>query len=205
MKLHLSKSNTKIGATYSVSLTPVTSCRPGIPCARRCYARRLRAGRPSCQRAWGDNLKLAQQRPWLYFGGIIRVLKRKQLKFFRWHVAGDILDVPYWRGMCWVTRETSGTQHLCFSKRWDLLTPGLLKLRPRNLTLVWSMWPGLPGPPDRRPRAWYWDIKDQDSRMPEPRDSRRVFVCQGNCVTCAAGTRWCWTMGSNQHVILPAH
>lgn len=182
MKLHVSVGNSKLGRICSVSLTPVAGCPDGIPCSRECYAMKAYRLRPNVRRAWNDNLEFAQYDQTVYFKEIQAFLKSKKhpIKFFRWHVAGDILDQPYLSGMNWLAKMNPDTKFLAFTKNHRLNFYGLNP----NLVVILSMWPNwgdLSMVPAHLPIAWMQD--GNEKRVPEG-----ALECMGACDKCGL----CW-------------
>ena len=54
--IHISIGNSKMGMIPSFSLPAVTTCREGVPCAKRCYARLFRK---SVLNGYDENFELA--------------------------------------------------------------------------------------------------------------------------------------------------
>ena len=179
MKLTISEGNMKIGRIPNVSLPPIVSCRSDAPCTNDCYA--LKAlHRKTVHAAWWGNWDLLQADPERYFSEIDlylwrrRVDKRfKPVRFFRWHVSGDIPNIDYLEEMKRIARIYSETRFLCFTKRYDLNYNGL----PSNLSIIFSAWPGLPMPTRRFPIAWMQD--GTETRIPSS-----ALECPGNCQNC---------------------
>lgn len=177
MKVTISKGNVKLGKIPNISLPPIISCRPGVPCAKDCYATKAYRMYPNVRKAWDGNLAMYNSDPEEYFMQIQSWLKRNKPEWFRWHVSGEILDEWYW-GMVRNTAEAfKGTKFLIFTKYFELNFTHV----PDNLSAVLSMWPGMKVPEINLPRAWCQD--GTESRMPWS-----AIECPGNCQTCSA----CW-------------
>lgn len=93
-EVKISYGNSKIGRIANISLPPIMSCPKDVPCSIGCYALKSYRLYENVRKAWDWNLKLLKDDPYDYFGSLIDQLKRKkQLKRFRWHVSGDIVDL----------------------------------------------------------------------------------------------------------------
>jgi hypothetical protein len=180
LKVTVSDGNKKLGKIPNVSMPPILACRHSAPCRHRtqCYAVKLLAY-PSVDKAWTENYKVASTDPVRYFATIREYLNRKVPRFFRWHVSGDILDQAYLDEMKLIAREYPQTKFLAFTKMFELVYGRV----PSNLQIVFSMWPGMKVPANRRfKRAWLSD-KRHDSRIPSD-----AIECPGECSSCFM----CW-------------
>lgn len=181
MKIHISTGNVKLGRIPNISLPPVLSCRPGVPCADLCYAQKAWRMYAGTRQAWSENLAMYQEDPQKYFTQIQHWMQKKNPRFFRWHVAGDIPDQQYWHMLRALCTEVPDTKFLLFTKRFELDFEGYPI---PNLSVVLSMWPGMSNPPELLlPRAWCQD--GSETRVPAD-----ALECPGNCATCAM----CWNL-----------
>ena len=192
MKVRISPGNSKLGRITNVSLPPVISCRPGVPCANGgCYAIKAYRQYPNVRDAWNFNLAAWQHSPPLYFDSIISQLKtmNKREKYFRWHVAGDIQDEFYLRGMFLAALELPDWRFRAFTKQFDIVNDLMTRVDcPENLKFGLSAWPGLElENPHNLPIAYY-DGQDPD-----------IFTCTGSCAACKV----CWH--TSKDINLPAH
>jgi hypothetical protein len=183
MKTKISKGNSKMGKVMSVSLTPVRSCPKDVPCASRgnCYALKAYVQYPATRNAWDINYEMATGDRVTYFEEIIKAIQRVKPRFFRWHVAGDILDQDYLNWMITIARENPEVKFLAFTKRHDLN----YHFEASNLSIVFSMWPTFGDMGKGMPRAWMQD--GSEDRVPGD-----ALECFGNCETCGM----CWSLKS---------
>lgn len=197
VKVHISPGNMKIGKIPNISLLPGGCCADDAPCRNECYAMKAYKLYPGTRAAWGENTALADCDPCEYFGQIKQFLFKKKPEFFRWHVAGDILNGKYLQDMIDIANLFRETKFLAFTKRLDLLWQGTeaIKQLPANLTLIQSMWPGWGTPIDGYPVAWMQD--GRETRIPST-----AFVCPGNCTACG---QMCWSMVDGTHVVFHKH
>lgn len=202
MKVAVSKSNSKIGKVLNVSLTPIKSCRCGAPCIKDCYAcNHAYRLYPGTRKAWDRNLAAFWENPDEYFFQIYRAIKRaKSFKLFRWHVGGDIPVVDYLHGMVVIARAFPNVKFLCFTKQYEMVEEFKTNEKiPKNLTIVFSAWPGLrlpKGCEKYRPIAWMRDGKDPDSRIP-----KKAQECPGGCDKCMK----CFGLKPGQSVVFDKH
>lgn len=179
MKITISKGNTKLGKLPNISLPPVITCRPGVPCTKDCYAMKSYRMYPNVRKAWDGNLAVYKNDPEDYFFQVQSWLKRNDPEWFRWHVSGEVLDDWYW-GMIKCTADVfKDTKFLLFTKYFELD----FHYVPENLSVVLSMWPGMDEPDIDLPRAWCQN--GAETRIPAG-----TLECPGNCTNCAM----CWNL-----------
>lgn len=193
--VNISLGNSKMGHIPSVSLPPVKTCRPGCPCAAKCYASKLARLRPNVSAAYQRNFDAWNQNP---EGFETQVLAAAiTTKYFRWHVAGDILDSTYFRMMCRVARRSSGTRFLAFTKRWDIVNP-LANDIPDNLQIIYSAWGDfLPDNPYKFPVA---HVIFRGTEL-DP----TWKICGGNCTDCICKGIGCWELRRGEQIAFYEH
>jgi len=186
MKPKISPGNSKLGKLANISLPPIKSCADNVPCSKQCYALKAYRCYPSCKDAWNHNWYLYKNHSYKYFKGINEHLTEHKPSFFRWHVSGDIPDISYLDSMISIAKKHKDTKFLAFTKRYDYFKN---KRIPKNLAIVFSAWPGLDMPKQRRfPIAFMQD--GTETRV------KNAVECPGNCENCGM----CWslkTMGKN--------
>lgn len=190
--IQISPGNMKTGRIPAVSLSPGLSCPKDAPCRKDCYAAKICRCSPDARRAYARNLRILNRYPADYWYQIREYLRKKNPRFFRFHVSGDIVDQHYLERM----KETAGyfpeTRLLAFTKNHGLNFKGL----PLNLNVVFSMWNNWGNTRKSMPRAWMLDPKDPDPRIPAD-----AIECPGNCETCGM----CWSLGKGQSVVFYKH
>ena len=203
--------NRKLGRIPNVSLSPIKACRACFggkapPCAKTCYALKAFRMYPDTQACWNHNFEEAKRDLLGFMRSIVQQIqaKRQAPRWFRWHVAGDILSREYLAGMVYVARECPNTKFLVFTKQHaivnDYYSTELLfvKDRPANLTIIFSAWPGLPlVNPIGFPVAWMRPA--ERTGLSEPRIPANALECPGHCDTCGA----CW--GLKRDVVFDQH
>jgi len=179
MKTRISNGNSKLGKIPNISLTPIKSCGNCSHCKNDCYALKAYRMYPSVKNAWDINYDLvsssAQNRA-RFFIDISQYLRKKRPSFFRWHVAGDILDQKYLNSMISTAENYPQVKFLALTKMFHLD----YSKTPDNLSIVFSMWTG-----QRKPRtkkgvagfAWYQD--GTENRVPDS-----AIECPGKCDSC---------------------
>jgi ferredoxin len=189
----LSAGNTKLGALLNVSLPPVKACGNCSACRKSCYALKAWRMYPIVRKHWTSNHRLAVKDRAAYFASIrAQFAAKRLLRFFRWHVSGDILDQAYLDEMCAIAREFPQISFLAFTKM-HALNYGA---RPANLSVVLSMWPTMPMPARQGlPIAWMQDGT-------ETRVTANALQCPGSCDACGM----CFNLGElNRDVVFAKH
>ena len=187
-RVSISTSNKKLGPIPSVSLPPVVTCAPDLPCREDCYAVRMMAAGfrgGGVPKAWTRNLRILENHRGDFFDQVQRWLKRNLPAYFRFHIGGDLVDLDYFERLLHVVAVTAPTQHLLFTKRFDLLQAYAGPIPPR-LNIVLSGWPGLDIPEELRQRfpvAWMQDGTEE--RIPAD-----YVKCPGACWSC----QLCWAL-----------
>ena len=190
--MHISVGNSKMGPIPSFSLPPITTCRCGVPCAKRCYVRRFHK---HVLDAFEENLEVAQN--------LIRLENElntwfslhKVVKIFRIHVSGDYFSVPYLKMWIRIARNHKDIQFFSFSKQWDVVRQSITWPHnlPKNFTMILSAWMPIGDrdvwmPPkdlfDNYPIAYVIDPKNTAEQMIGTRRLLRTQECMGNCEAC---------------------
>lgn len=197
-KISISPGNIKMGAIPSVSLPPVVTCASGCKCASKCYAARMCRLRKSVSAAYNRNLDILTTDPaafWLQVKAAAMVTK-----YFRFHVAGDIVDTEYLRQMCAVAEFTGTTQILAFTKKYDLVNEYMAQggTIPANLHLIFSEWPGMP-----MENPYNFPVAHVIFKGQRPADNWKI--CGGNCADCACQGVGCWELSSGEHIAFYEH
>ena len=193
--IKISDGNSKMGVVPSFSLPAGVTCSPEAcrTCYKDgCYARKIEQLRPTVHNCYmrnlqlcKENLQFVEQYFMCYFGGL------NAPRVFRLHVSGDFFSAEYFEMWLRVIAANPGTRFLAFTKQIEIIRPYLHKL-PKNFSLVWSAWTGVPIPPDVigvLPVAWMDDGKED--RIPCD-----AIACAGNCESCGK----CWALNGRDVV-----
>jgi hypothetical protein len=131
--------------------------------------------------AWSANLDHLRHDRAGFFRQLSDHLHRRQPRFFRYHIAGDFLDLDHLRRAVDLAGDLPAVRFLAFSKAFDLFpAPGDL---PANFTLIASGWAGWRAPPAGYRVAWMRDPTAHNPRIPAA-----ALECHGGCDTCGL----CW-------------
>lgn len=176
----ISSGNRKLGDIMNISLTPILCCPKGAFCAGDgCYALKPYRMYPGTRKAWDNNARIALTNPSSYFAQVASVIDERRPRWFRWHVAGDMLNLNYLHQMCRIAELNHRTHFVAFSKAFNIINSYEKTRRlPGNLTIIFSAWPRMSIPnPHRHRVAWLQD--GTEDRVPED-----AVHCPGNCESC---------------------
>ena len=196
--MHISVGNSKMGPIPSFSLPPIATCRCGVPCAKRCYARLFHK---SVLNGYDENFELAHHLLRLENELNTWFSLHKTVKIFRIHVSGDYFSVPYLKMWIRIARNHKDIQFFSFSKQWDVVRQSVAWPHnlPKNFTLILSAWMPIGDrdvwmPPkdlfDNYPIAYVIDPKKRAEQMVAlekvigTRRLLRTQECTGNCEAC---------------------
>lgn len=205
LRVRISNANSKMGAVASVSTLPFLTC-PAVcagTCGAKCYAAKLANLRPSVLKSYAINTALALLRPDLYWAGIDYALKG--VRYFRFHVSGDIIDSKYFAHMIDAARNNPKTEILVFTKRYSVVNDWIDSNGelPANLHILFSGWREFaPDNPHNLPETnvlypdestVWWDLPDDWK------------ICGGNCFNCACRGVGCWKAQKGDTIAFKLH
>ena len=201
-KICISTNNSKLGIIPSIALPPGKSCRPKVPCAKSCYARRFMVRYPATRRAYNDNLDCLLQSPIEFFGAINKYLQCFAPRYFRVHVAGDFrisndmqVNQDYLNAWFMVAANNPNTKFLTFTKCYNLDFSSC----PGNFAVLWSAWINYPIPElseGVRGIAWLQNAAGDETRIPSS-----YVTCNDKCDSCFL----CWNLYQGQSVVFKLH
>ena len=204
LDITISKSNLKMGDIPSFSLPAGLSCPSGVPCAKKCYARRGHQKYDSVQESYRRNLRAVQTDPEGTARAITQWLRdrRNTCHVFRWNVSGDFAVDGYADLAFRVARDTPWVTHFAYTKVYALLTRNDV---PENFRLIASVWgvyrPHIGG--GKIIRAYMRD-KAGKHYIPESTPERPVYNCTSK-IQCMGCTRPCWKMQPGESVVFDEH
>jgi hypothetical protein len=193
--LHLSPDNTKIGNIPNISLPPITTCPRGIDCGRsgKCYALKSWKQYENVRVAWRDNLEFVKRDLAGFTQALIgKLAKRRKLRFFRWHPAGDIPFPGYLDMMIAIANIFPKCRFLAFTKRGEWVEARHRDI-PKNLVIVVSHWTNYQPDTPHYPTA---DVEFRDGET-----VRGGYRCSGSCKSC----KLCWYLKPGERVVFPEH
>ena len=151
IKLCLSTGNVKIGKVMNVSLMPIITCANCKECKHLCYDIKACMMYPGVVNARMRNTVLATNHRGEFFARIDAAMsRRRKNKYFRWHVAGDILDGDYFDRMVDIARKHSDFVIWTYTKNYKVVNDwvaahgGNRDAVPSNFSVMFSEWRGMP-------------------------------------------------------------
>ena len=196
--ISISKGNSKMGAIPSVSLPACTTCNPGAPCFKKCYARRLAARRATVRDAYARNLDILNDNPYTYW---LQVTAAASVtRFFRYHVSGDIPNGHYLKMMVKTARDLPGTKFLAFTKQYEIVNDFLNDggTIPENLKIIFSNW-----------GAWKCEnphnLPQCEIVLKGNEPAPGWKICGGNCTACACAGIGCWELKNGETIAIYEH
>ena len=199
-RVSISNANSKMGAVASVSLLPFLSCpgRCADTCGAKCYAAKLANLRPNVLRSYANNQALAVYAPDLFWQQVNAAVCA--VRFFRFHVSGDILNAAYFDKMVETACNNPKTEILVFTKRYEIVNDWISEngQLPENMHILFSGWDNLaPINPHELPET---NVFANESEI---RDGWKI--CGGNCFNCACRGLGCWQAGKGETVAFKLH
>ena len=199
-QVSISNGNTKMGTVASVSLLPFLSCpgRCANTCGSACYAAKLANLRPNVLQSYANNQALAMYNPDLFWAQVnVAVMA---VRYFRFHVSGDILNADYFRRMMEVARNNSRTEILVFTKRYEVVNAWIDENGelPENVHILFSGWNNLQTiNPHNLPETNVFTTED------EVQDNWKI--CGGNCFECGCRGVGCWQAQKGDVIAFKKH
>lgn len=185
----VSDGNKKIGKVMNVSLPPVVCCPNCSQCQKLCYDIKACNQYPNTVvDARARNLAILKKDRDEYFNRIEDKIKRRRLhKFFRWHVAGDIVDYNYFERMVEVAKNHPDFVFWTYTKAYGTVNEYLKRngrnAIPTNFSIMFSEWRGMPMDNPYGFPEFKVVFKDEDKP--------KGFYCPGNCDICKRIHRGC--------------
>ena len=186
----ISSGNRKIGRVLNVSLPPIMTCANCSECKYLCYDIKACAQYPNTViDARMRNYVILKKDRDEYFARIQAALSsRKTNKFFRWHVAGDIVDYDYFDRMVEIARENPGFKFWTYTKNYKIVNEWIANhggraACPENLSIMFSEWRGIPM--DNPYHFGEFRVVFKGEEKPSG------HYCPGNCDICTKAGRGC--------------
>lgn len=188
IKLCISTGNDKIGNVMNVSLPPMLSCGNCAGCCTLCYDVKACMRFPNVVDARARNLAILRKDRGEYFARIEKAIsRRRKNKFFRWHVAGDIVDADYFVNMVEIARRHPDFLFWTYTKMYHIVNQYCAEhgkeTIPENFSIMFSEWRGMPMDNPYGFAEFRVVFKDEDRPQ--------GFYCPGNCDACKNPCRGC--------------
>lgn len=194
IKLCISRGNRKIGRVMNVSLMPGIACGNCAACIGYCYDIKACAQYSNTViDARVRNYMLAMYHRAEFFARIDAACSRRRTnKFFRWHVAGDILDADYFAHMVEIAEKHPDFIFWTYTKMYGIVNTWIRDHGPlpSNLHIMFSVWDGMPCPNPYNMPVYVCRLKDGNKDMTDA-EIYSLYHCPGNCDICKAAGRGC--------------
>ena len=199
IKLCISSGNRKIGRVMNVSLPPIVTCSNCKECKFFCYDVKACLQYP-------DTVIDARIRNYMVFKKDINTYfqriddamnRRRKNKFFRWHVAGDIINYDYFSRMVENAKNHPDFIIWTYTKNYNVVNKYVADhggnrfiAIPHNFTIMFSEWDGMPlNNPYNFP---VFSVKMKNGNKNHGADYfNNLYKCPGNCDVCKAARRGC--------------
>ena len=196
-KISISSGNVKIGRVMNFSLAPIITCGKACAvCAGYCYDIKACVQYPgSVIDSRARNTALAQSHIDIIFERIDKAMsRRRKNKYFRWHVAGDIISEEYFDMMVKLARLHPDFTIWTYTKQYAIVNAYCKKHGrdsiPSNFTIMFSKWDGLEMLNPYNFPSFTCKLKagNVDTSVDW---FKKTYKCPGNCDVCKACKRGC--------------
>lgn len=202
--VRISNGNSKMGDVASVSTIPFVTCpaRCKGTCGVKCYAAKIANLYTSVLKSYAINTALAIHKPDVYWNGIDTACKA--VRYFRFHVSGDIINGTYFERMIETAVNNPKTEMLCFTKRYEIVNTyirnhgGDVNCIPENLHILFSGWTNLK-------TVNPYDMPETNVFKEEAEIQDNWKLCGGNCFNCACRGVGCWQLKTGETVAFKMH
>lgn len=196
VKICISGGNRKIGRVMNVSLMPVMTCANCKECKFLCYDIKACLQYPGTViDARMRNTVLAKYHRDEYFRLIDeKMSRRRKNKFFRWHVAGDVLDMDYFSRMIENARKHPDFIIWTYTKNYKVVNDFCdlygKEAIPANFHIMFSKWDGMPMDNKYSFPVFTCELKNGNKDTTKE-EFAKMYTCPGNCDICKAVNRGC--------------
>ena len=199
-EVRISHGNSKMGEVASVSTLPYLTCpaRCEGTCGVKCYAAKIANLYSNVRYSYAVNTALAMYKPEIYWSGIDMAVKA--VRFFRFHVSGDIMNADYFANMVKIAINNPHTEILCFTKRYEIVNSWVDENGeiPSNLHILFSGWNNLE---TINPH----DMPETNVFKTEDEIKENWKICGGNCFNCACRGVGCWQAKTGDTIAFKLH
>ena len=188
LKICITNGNMKIGRVMNVSLLPIFTCLNNCQgCRFFCYDIKACMQYRNVIVARARNTVLLWRDRNKYFELIEKkISRRRKNKFFRWHVAGDIIDGDYFQRMIDIARRHPDFVFWTYTKQYSIVNRYCDKYGkdsiPSNLSIMFSQWDGI---------QIINPYKFPEFRVYDDISNAVEHKCPGNCEICLKAKTGC--------------
>lgn len=196
IKICISSGNRKIGRVMNVSLMPLMTCHNCDGCKWFCYDIKACAQYPNTViDARMRNTVLLELDRDEYFRRIDeKMSRRRKNKYFRWHVAGDIMDLDYFIRMVESARKHSDFVVWTYTKNYAVVNEYCSiygrDAIPDNFHIMFSEWDGMELINPYNFPVFTCKLK-AGNKNHDPEYFDNLYKCPGNCDLCKTGKLGC--------------
>lgn len=188
LKICITNGNSKIGHVMNVSLLPIFTCINNCHgCRFFCYDIKACMQYKNVIMARARNTVLLWRDRDKYFELVEKKIShRRKNKYFRWHVAGDIIDLDYFERMIEIAKNHKDFVFWTYTKQYTIVNNYCDKYGknsiPSNFSIMFSQWDGIEivNPYNFPEFRVYDDITNV-----------KEHVCPGNCELCLNAKTGC--------------
>lgn len=195
----ISNGNRKIGKVMNVSLPPILTCANCKECKYFCYDIKACLQYPNTViNARVRNLVILQHDINDYFSRIRTKLSRRRTnKYFRWHVAGDIVNQAYFENMVSIAKDFPEFVFWTYTKNYGVVNAYVAangnskeKAIPTNFHIMFSEWDGMSLINPYGFPIFTCKLK-AGNKNHKPEFFNSLYKCPGNCDLCKAAKLGC--------------
>lgn len=200
----ISNGNGKLGSVANVSLPPIVTCKNCSGCKGFCYAVRSFNRMGDYNNAWTKNLAIYKKDSVKYFDDIKKACYT--VRFFRWHVSGDIVDFEYFCNMVEIANACSWCEFLAFTKNYEVVNE-YIKLfgdLPKNLHVLFSAAPAVDMENPYSLPECHIEFENKELNTFKGCNGT-VYHCSGNCEECIANGCGCFDLKKGDVTIINQH
>ena len=193
LTVSISGGNRKIGHVLNVSLAPILCCGNCKECKYVCYDIKACVRYSGTKSARAKNTVIARYDRKAYFDAINKKMdNRRKNKYFRYHVAGDILDYDYFDQMVQSAISHPDFIVWTYTKMYKIVNEWISKngSLPANFIVMFSKWDGMPMDNPYGLPVFACKLADGNKDTTDAEFSN-MYKCPGNCNACKAGRRGC--------------
>ena len=181
----ISNNNSKTGGgIYTLSFSPLLSCRNNAPCREGCYALKGKQAIPNVAGAYARNLRIYNENPAEFWRQVKAYILLFDIHVLRLFDAGDIPDGHFLEGLRDIAEQFPNVIFYGYTKQFEIINDDITRngKLPANIRFWLSAWDKdfIIDNPHNLPVA-YVDFTDK-SKNPELPEN--AFTCAGAVVTC---------------------
>jgi hypothetical protein len=193
-KIYISKGNSK-AACPIFNLPAIKTCKSCLQCHKFCYARKAEYLYPKVKPCRDNNLKESKKKDFAFnmWNAINIIILKKPISYFRIHESGDFYSEIYIKDWYAIAERFKSITFYCYTKRNDLFTKALLKQKPSNLIIYFSI-DGIQEYDESQLTTWRQDAEKQGYNGVSvitkdksfcPAQLKDNVKCMENCFLCA--------------------